>query len=141
MVPQQNLPKIFKLLYAIYFLFDISLFLTKTSALLFLRRVFPRHATSNLWNYALYTAHGLNIAWLIGIIFGTVFMCDPVQKGWNPMLPGKCGTTSALWIGSAVPSVFIDLVILLLPVPPILPLHISRARKAGVLLVFVLGYM
>jgi hypothetical protein len=140
MVPPTNLPLLFKLLYGIYYLYDISLFLTKTSALLFLGRVFPKHANSKWWNYTLWFTHGLNVAWLVGIVFGTVFMCDPVQKGWNPMMPGSCGTTSALWTGSAIPSVVIDLVILLLPVPKIWVLRISRTRKSGLLLVFILGY-
>lgn len=140
MVPPENLPKIFKLLYSIYYLYDISLFLTKQSALLFLTRLFPEQQNSRWWNYTLWATHGLNVAWLIGIILGTALMCSPVQKGWDPMRPGHCGTTSALWTGSAIPSVFIDLVILILPMPKIWSLQMGRSRKAGIMLVFALGY-
>lgn len=140
MVKADNLPQIFKLLYSIYYIYDISLFTTKTSALFFLMRLFPKHANSRLWNHTLYATHGLNVAWLLGIVLGTFFMCSPVQKGWDPMLPGHCGTTSALWTGSAIPSVFIDLVILLLPIPKIWSLQMGRSQKVGITLVFILGY-
>ncbi|KAF2865016.1 hypothetical protein BDV95DRAFT_531823, partial [Massariosphaeria phaeospora] len=140
MVPPENLPSIFKLLYAIYFVYDVSLFLTKLSALLFMTRIFARHANSSWWNYTLWVTYGLNTAWLVGIVLGTVLMCKPVAKGWNPMLPGTCGVTSALWTGSAIPSVVIDLIILILPVPKIWNLRISRTRKSGIMVVFILGY-
>jgi len=137
---EAELAKFLKLLYSIYFIYDIALFLTKTSALLFFSRVFPAYANANWFNHALRITHLLNLAWLIGIVFGTVFMCNPVEKGWNPFIPGQCGPTSALWIGSAVPSVAIDLIILALPLPKIWGLQMSRGRKIGLTFVFLLGY-
>lgn len=130
-----------KLLWSIYFVYDIALAITKTSALLFLSRIFPKRANSRWFNYAIYTTHALNVAWLIGIIFGTIFMCTPIEKNWNPMVPGKCGPTNALWLGSAVPSVVIDLIILILPLPKIWGLRLSPAKKTGITLVFLLGYL
>jgi hypothetical protein len=135
-----NIGLLLKLVYVNYYLYDAALFLAKMSALLFFSRVFPRYANSKFFNYALWATHALNVSWLIGIVFGTIFMCNPVAKGWNPMLPGKCGTNSALWIGSAVPSVFIDLIILTLPIPKIWGLQMNRKRKIGLTVVFALGY-
>ncbi|ROT41233.1 hypothetical protein SODALDRAFT_330954 [Sodiomyces alkalinus F11] len=139
-VVMDKLPTFMKLLFSVYFVYDVALFVTKESALLFFSRIFPKRNNSAWWNWALWITHGINAAWLIGIIFGTIFMCDPVEKGWNPMIPGTCGENSALWLGSAVPSVVIDLLILLLPLPKIWGLQLSTARKTGVTLVFVLGY-
>lgn len=139
-ISPSNLSILLKLLYAIYFLYDVSLFLTKTSALLFFSRVFPKYGKASWFDYALWTTHGLNVAWFVGIIFGTVFMCNPVAKGWDPFLPGTCGPTSALWIGSAIPSVVIDLIILTLPLPKIWGLNMNKKRKMGLTFVFLLGY-
>lgn len=136
-----KLTTFFKLLYSIYYVYDFALAVTKVSALLFLSRIFPKRQSPAWFNYAIYATHALNVAWLIGIIFGTVFQCNPVQKGWSPMMDGKCGSTNALWLGSAVPSVVIDLVILLLPLPRIWGLQMSRAKKGGITLVFLLGYL
>jgi hypothetical protein len=140
MIPPENLPKIFKLLYSVYFVYDISLSVSKASALFFLTRLFPRHANSRWWNYTLWTTHAMNIAWAVGKILGVVFMCSPVQKGWDPMRPGHCAPTGRLWSGGTIPSVVIDLLILALPVPKIWSLRISRSRKVGVMFVFILGY-
>ncbi len=140
-VQESDIFTFLRLLWASYFLYDIALFLTKASALLFFSRLFPKHTNAPWFNWAIYVTHALNAAWLIAIIFGTIFMCDPVEKNWNPFVPGTCGPTNALWIGSAVPSVVIDLIILVLPLPKIWGLQMSRARKAGLTLVFILGYL
>ncbi|KAJ5715856.1 uncharacterized protein N7483_013037 [Penicillium malachiteum] len=129
-----------RLLYAVYYVYDIGLFFTKTSALLLLSRIFPWHANAKWFNYTIVATHCLNCAWLTGIIFGTIFMCNPVQKGWNSTLPGHCGTTSHLWLGSAIPSVIIDLIILLLPLPKIWSLKMTTRRKMAIIGVFVIGY-
>lgn len=139
-IDQTQLPNLLELLYSVYFIYDASLFLVKTSALLFLSRIFPKRANSKWWNYSLLFAHVVNVSWFLGIVFGTVFMCSPVEKGWKPTVEGSCGSTTALWIGSAVPSVTIDLMILLLPVPKIWSLRLSLPRKLAVTVIFVLGY-
>ncbi|GAP88685.1 putative cfem domain-containing protein [Rosellinia necatrix] len=128
-------------IYVVYFVYDTALFLTKMSALLFLSRVFPRYANHVLFNWGLWITHGLNVSWLLGIVFGTLFMCDPVAKGYNPNLPGYCSDVGKLWVGSAVPSVVIDLIILLLPMPKVWGLQMSGARKIGITVAFALGYI
>jgi hypothetical protein len=128
-------------IYVVYFVYDTALFLTKSSALLFLSRVFPKYANQPWFNWGLWITHGLNISWLLGIIFGTLFMCDPVAKGYKPDLPGYCSDIGKLWVGSAVPSVAIDLIILLLPMPKVWGLQMGGARKIGITVAFVLGYM
>lgn len=83
----------------------------------------------------------LNVAWLVGMILGTAFNCNPVARNWDTSLPGNCGPTSSIWIASVVPSVFIDLLVLILPIPRIWAIKTSRSRKVGLSVVFVLGYM
>lgn len=124
----------------VYFIYDAGLFLTKLSVQLFLRRVFPKNNSGTWFNLGLWVAHSINLAWLIGIVFGTVFLCDPINKSWNPSMPGQCGSTSSLYIGSAVPSVTIDLIVLILPLPKLWSLHIDRSRKIGLIIVFTFGY-
>ncbi|KAK4107383.1 hypothetical protein N656DRAFT_763566 [Canariomyces notabilis] len=136
----EHLFTILKFIFIIYFIYDGALFLTKLSALLFFSRVFPAHANSAWFNIILYVTHGLNVAWFLGIVFGTVFMCNPIARNWIPMLEGTCGSTTGLWYGSAIPSVAIDLIILLLPLPKTWGLQTSLARKGGIVAIFLLGY-
>lgn len=74
----------------------------------------------------------MNLAWLIGISLGT---------GLNSA-PGKdqCGLLSNLHIGTSIPSVFIDLFILILPMPMVINLRMGMARKLGLVVTFTLGY-
>ncbi|EED11956.1 conserved hypothetical protein [Talaromyces stipitatus ATCC 10500] len=132
---------ILKLIYTIYFVYDAAICIARASALLFYNRVFTRRANTAAFNAILWALHALNITWFIGIVFGTIFLCKPINKNWDPALPGTCGPTRALWIGSAVPSVSIDLIILILPLPKIWHLReTSFKRKVGLIVVFILGY-
>ena len=133
-----NVPKMVKLYY-IYFHYDISIFLANASTLLFLTRLFPEHSNSKWWKYTLWATYGLNVAWLIGIILGTVFACDRYRKDWDSLLSQHCGADSALWAARTVSNILIDLIILASPVPKILVLRVSRSQKAGAILVFLLG--
>ncbi|KAI1397182.1 hypothetical protein F4819DRAFT_499697 [Hypoxylon fuscum] len=130
----------YKLLFIGDYFFDLSLFLSKQSALMFLSRVFPRIASPKWLNYGIWTTSGANIAWLVGTYIGTTLFCDPIEKNWYPTLPGRCGTLQNLFIGSVTSSVVIDVAILILPLPMIWGLQANRARRGGITAVFVLGY-
>ncbi|RCI07612.1 hypothetical protein L249_1653 [Ophiocordyceps polyrhachis-furcata BCC 54312] len=124
-LPGPGLLRINKYVFILYFLYDGGLFFTKESALAFLSRVFPRRATPRWFYICLWVGHGLNLTWLSGVFFGTLFTCDPIAKSWNDLIPGHCGLISGLFVGSAVPSVFIDLFILVLPLPRLVEPAIS----------------
>lgn len=130
-----------KLSFAINLVFDFCLFATKACALLFFNRVFPKRANAKWFNWAIWITHGLNFAWLVGIVIATFFLCQPLEKYWKPEVDGTCGDSASVHIGSALSSVFIDLCILLLPLPKIWGLQMSIVRKGGLMLVFLLGYL
>lgn len=129
-----------KILFFTYFISYLGLALAKASALFFFSRIFPRAASPTWFNVGVTVTHILNVAWLVGITFGTAFNCNPVAKNWE-VTDGKCGPNSSIFIASVVPSVFIDLVILILPLPRIWDIKTSKSRKFGLTVVFVLGYL
>ncbi|KAF4629745.1 hypothetical protein G7Y89_g8399 [Cudoniella acicularis] len=133
-----ELENLSKAVYAVYFTYDTSLTLGKCSALLFYHRIFAKSST--WFRYSLWAAQAMVFAWWIGIMLGTVFMCHPISKGWLPLGDGYCNDISQLWIGSAVPSVAVDLIILLLPLPMLFKLQMSRIRRILVVGIFVCGY-
>ncbi|KAK4215148.1 hypothetical protein QBC37DRAFT_282345 [Rhypophila decipiens] len=136
----EDLMVIAKSTFAIYFLYNTALLLCRASALLFLRRVFPAIAVGKWFNNGVSITHGMNVAWWIGCICGTIFHCNPVEKNWDAAVEGECLPNSGMFIGSAVPSVFIDLVILLLPLPLLWHIKVSAAKKIGIIMIFILGY-
>ncbi|TGJ82435.1 hypothetical protein E0Z10_g6318 [Xylaria hypoxylon] len=130
----------FKLLYAGTFFFFTAVSFTKFSVLFFLSRVFPPHVNTRWYNYSIWACYALNTAWIVGITFAAVFLCDPVQKNWDPTLKGSCGTDYNLYLGNAIPDAIIDLAILLLPLPKLWVLHISMKKKLALAVIFILGY-
>ncbi|KAL6716059.1 hypothetical protein ACLMJK_007021 [Lecanora helva] len=134
-----NSTQLFKVLWSSYFMSDLALTLSKTSVLLFYARIFSIRSTWFKWG--LWLAHTLNFLWWLSSIARCLLFCTPVDKYWNHKKPGHCRGGGALYIGSAVPSVVIDILILLLPLPIIARLSMKASRKALVTGVFVCGYL
>ena len=137
-VPPQKQVQGLEALFAVYFTYDFGISLAKTSALFFYSRVFTTHDPRVRW--ALWTTQGLVAAWLISILVSTVTLCIPVQKSWLPTISGHCENTQAVWLGSAVSSVVIDLIILLFPMPILWSLQITLGRKMLITGVLLCGY-
>ncbi|KAI1384429.1 uncharacterized protein F4822DRAFT_363533 [Hypoxylon trugodes] len=93
---------VLRLLYAMFFPFDFSLASAKASALLFMRRVFPPCATPTWFSVALWIAHVLDIVWYIGVNISRLLFCQPIEKFWNPPLPGHCGSVNNLFVSGVV---------------------------------------
>ena len=82
--------------------------------------------------------------YFVSVLVAQFLTCRPLKKFFNPMDPtitGKCFNQKAFCGASGLIHVVIDLAILLLPIPVIWNLQTSRANKAlltGVLLVGLL---
>ena len=138
---EHELSMYLKILFSANLMFDLCLCCTKTCALLFFSRVFPAHASSKWFNWALWITHGLNVGWLIGIVVASFFLCIPVEASWDQNVQGDCSNQMPVYIGSAISSVAIDFIILLMPLPKIWRLQMSAVKKGGLSLVFLLGYL
>ncbi|EKJ74894.1 hypothetical protein NXS19_008599 [Fusarium pseudograminearum] len=78
-------------------------------------------------------------AWVITITFLFIFICVPVAKLWYPTLPGHCINQVGTWIANAASTIFTDVVILCLPIPPIWKLQLGRSEKLGLTAAFAIG--
>ncbi|CAD6441948.1 e147b13e-ce82-4cc9-8935-6b00fdbc5a0d [Sclerotinia trifoliorum] len=126
-----------KLLFAEYFPYDVGISLTKLSVIFFYVRVFKvnREFRIGLWLTA-----SLVIGWIFFALFSALFQCKPISKSWLPLEPGTCINTYQWWLASAISSLIIDFIILMLPVPMLLNLQLQRSRKILILIVFAFGY-
>ena len=70
-----------------------------------------------------------------------IFGCTPIDKYWNSKTPGHCiaSTEAGLFYGTM--NFLSDILIFVLPLPMVSRLHLSRANKLGVFLVFMGGIM
>ncbi|KAM5347852.1 hypothetical protein ACJ41O_007676 [Fusarium nematophilum] len=78
--------------------------------------------------------------WVICITFLFIFICVPVEKLWYPDIPGRCINQVGTWIANAASTIFTDVVILMLPLPPIWKLQLGRSEKIGLTAAFALGF-
>ena len=73
-------------------------------------------------------------------LFAGIFLCSPTQKLWNPSTPGTCRSAQTYWLSVAGLDIGLDTLVLLLPLPAILSLHLPPRQKLGLVLAFTLGF-
>ena len=71
--------------------------------------------------------------------FATIFQCVPPDKLWRMKTPGYCGSKYKYFLGTAIPEVVTDFVILAMPLPYIWNLQMKLRQKVLLSLVFILG--
>jgi hypothetical protein len=75
------------------------------------------------------------------IFFRSIFLCDPVQKAYNPALPGHCLKFEILPYTTGVFNIISDFYILFLPLPFIWRLKLETSRKLRLMAVFSVGLL
>lgn len=69
-----------------------------------------------------------------------IFTCTPIRKVWDPtVVGGTCIDIRSFFIGIAVPNVFTDLALLVIPLPYLWGLQVKLPQKIAVMFVFILG--
>jgi hypothetical protein len=72
--------------------------------------------------------------------FTTTFQCSPVAYQWDKsILGGKCINVLAFYRWMSFPNIATDIVGLLLPLPMIWRLHVTRHKKVGITIMFITG--
>ena len=88
-------------------------------------------------------------AWiLIGVIsatwfsysMATLFQCMPIAFTWDKTIEGgKCFNFRAFATSSSVPNIVTDVAVIFLPIRTVVALKISIGRRAGLMLIFLMG--
>lgn len=126
-----------KLVVASNVLWILIVNITKTSILLQYLRIFSSRSIRRICYAFLF----LLIPAASWAIFAGVFLCSPVEKLWKPETPGHCFDARTYWLSVAGIDIILDFLILLLPLPAISNLRLPRKQKAGLILVFSLGFL
>ena len=125
-----------KSLYALEWLYLTSVALPKMSILFLYLRIFTSRG-------ARMTCHAL--LWIIcatWFSFTIAFnlQCIPLAYQWDKSIPGgHCFHVDAYFKATSAPNIVTDVVILVVPIPTVVNLQTTLARKMGLLLVFVVG--
>ncbi|PLB53791.1 hypothetical protein P170DRAFT_469276 [Aspergillus steynii IBT 23096] len=78
-------------------------------------------------------------SYLLVIEFLFLFGCRPVAKAWDDEVAGSCVDRTSIFMTGAVASVFTDIILLIIPVPVVARLQMSRRKKAWIFMILLLG--
>ncbi|KAI0544355.1 hypothetical protein F4679DRAFT_565334 [Xylaria curta] len=120
---------------AIYFTINGAV---KSSVLFMYYRIFQ---VKPAFRYQLFVTAGLVVGWWIGSTVATLTSCIPMDKYWtqNILDPEHCFNFNIFWVVSGAIEVFLDALILTLPIRAVLVLNLSWRRKIIISGIFFLG--
>jgi hypothetical protein len=137
MIPLENLkPSIIAQRVGLVF-YTCTIWGIKISALLLYGRLF--HMSERFVMALRATGVVVTIWWIIVTVYPWTF-CNPLAKNVDPMLPGTCWENQTWYYASSFINAFLDLAVLLLPMPVIWNLRMTRKKKFAVTSVLFLGY-
>ena len=70
-----------------------------------------------------------------------LFQCNPIEKAWDFVVPGKCSNGIGYFKAETTFSLATNVVILLLPMPMIWNLHMVLRRRLLLIGMFAVGLM
>lgn len=96
---------------------------------------------SEKWfKWSIYVTMFIDVGSSAAIFFSAIFVCKPIAMGWDiTITTGHCIDRVALFEATAVLGVITDVLIILIPIPMVLGLHVSRAKKTGLFAMFTIG--
>lgn len=110
----------------------------KLALLLLYRRLAPMR-----WFQMLVWAVGFVVVGSsVAIMFTTIFPCRPVAAAWDLTIENPtCVDRPAVYKATAILGAVTDALVLAVPIPIVLTLHVSRRQKIGLVLIFSIGTM
>ncbi|KAI6370615.1 hypothetical protein MCOR25_004159 [Pyricularia grisea] len=135
-------PRFERFLFLIYLapiLYAPCQILAKVSLLIFYHRLSPVRSFKHAVNFTIFVVVVYNTA----IMFALIFSCWPVQKNFDLSIPqnvGECNVNlTQVYIATCIMGIITDLMVLVLPLPTVLRLQVSRAQKIGLFFIFSIG--
>ncbi|KAJ5339665.1 hypothetical protein N7452_006393 [Penicillium brevicompactum] len=136
-VTPEQLVTYLKTLFTGSILYTCCILFIKLSILALYRRLFPIKSMK----VAVNVTSLIVILWAACGILAGCFTCIPTEKLWNPMIEGGCMNLSKFYYGLQIPNIATDAIILVMPMPVVWKLPISKAQKMGLSAIFVLGLL
>lgn len=135
----ENISSFLNLLWISYFFVNAGMAFAKASALFLYARIFGQ--TTGRFKYTLWIAHALNVLCFMGNTLAFILEVTLAKNVCSLEVFSDCISYQDLWLGDWISNLFVDAVILVLPMPILWRLQMRAARKAQVFAVFVCGYL
>ncbi|KIW07006.1 uncharacterized protein PV09_01901 [Verruconis gallopava] len=120
------------------FLYVFLSSVTKLSILLLYLQIFKTKS----FQIRCYVVIALIVGYLLGGTISTGLYCRPlnyVWEGWDGLHPAKCVNINAQTFAMAGVNMALDIAIFILPIPPIMRLHMTMRKRIAVSGVFATG--
>ncbi|KAI1129514.1 hypothetical protein F5Y10DRAFT_149877 [Nemania abortiva] len=138
-IPPDNITRIFYLYWWDEIFYQGGLPLTRISFLCFYLKLFPQDSIRK----ASFILIGLNVANFIAFVTASIFQCVPIYGAWtfwDGSFQGHCNDLHLQsWIQAGF-NIGMDLMVIILPLPALAKLSISRSRKIRIVGMFSLGF-
>ncbi|TQN69557.1 Satratoxin biosynthesis SC1 cluster protein 4, partial [Colletotrichum shisoi] len=72
-------------------------------------------------------------------LFLLAFQCVPVRSVWDRSVEGRCFDTAAISYGGAACSILEDFILIIMPLPELLKLELSKRKKSALVFMFGIG--
>lgn len=123
------------MLFAAEILCTFSLVATKISILLLYHSIFPSRQFALVTNIV----GACVLSWGIAVTPVSIFSCNPVRGFWDFAVPSTCINTRNFYMGSSVPIITMDVVVLSLPFKNIWDLQLLMRQTFDVSGLLLLG--
>ncbi|KAK3374662.1 hypothetical protein B0H63DRAFT_255129 [Podospora didyma] len=127
-------------LHAAYFMslfYHLSICFTKVSILLLYLRVFV--TVHHYIRKAVWVTLAIVVLYSAWTFAMHMTMCIPLSKTWDTSLPGRCQGAKVWWAVTYL-HISTDFLIFVLPIPVVISMTIPLRQKAGLLVVFAMGF-
>lgn len=79
-------------------------------------------------------------AWMITTVFAILFQCTPFEFNWDTTIPGgHCINIGQFALVTSILNVLTDVAILILPLPLVFQLKVSKQKQWNLAFLFALG--
>ncbi|KOC18842.1 integral membrane protein [Aspergillus flavus AF70] len=135
MIPEKNLTIYLKIGWSNPLVYSSCIAFVKFSVLALYKRLFstPRMI------FAANIVAGFVILWWLSVCVVGILLCLPVNKFWDPSVPGSCLDSAQYYYGQQIPNIFTDAVLLVMPLKFVWALPISKTQRLLLSGVFVTG--
>lgn len=89
---------------------------------------------------ACYVVHGINFTYFAGTVMAACLICRPISANWDPQA-GTCGDAKSLDLFIGICNMILDVTIVVLPLPIVWKLQMTRAKKLALSAIFGVGLM
>ncbi|KAI2777041.1 integral membrane protein [Daldinia loculata] len=80
------------------------------------------------------------LMWGLAVLFLTLLQCIPTRGIWDKTIEASCNVDSQKFLFAiSIPNILVDVTILILPIPYVMHLNVTKSQKRAVITLFLLG--